>query len=203
MKETGGRTSLRRQVTQLKKRLRPEVLYSFRFPLQVEWRYDVPGYRLVDAEAEHIKVLRSTYPRELGKQKAQLLRRRLTSESESCWVILDDEGRPCGYCHVALADTVNARINHRVRVGNAEAYFFDDYVVKKHRGKGLHTFSIAARGALLQSKGIRHGLTTISRKNTPSIASYRKFGTRRTETLVHLPALRRTLRIPARTSGTA
>ena len=188
-------------MTKLAKRLTPEVLYSFIFPLDYHAALRSRDYALVPADSESIDQLRRAHPRQLSETKAQLMKERAQSADGDCWLIVDGTGRPCGYCHAARAQTVNARINHVVRVGPSQAYFFDDYVIRKFRGRGLHTFSIAERARLLRAQGITEGITTITRSNAPSLRTYGKFGLRRFETLFYIRWLGRTLRLPRRRSG--
>lgn len=192
-------SSLGRRWSRFRKRNRPEVLYTFSFPTQAEHpRASGDGYRLVEADEEMLGQLRARYPRQLSDHKHRLLVDRLSSPNERCWVIVDDAGELCGYCHVALSDTVNTRINHPVKVGPRQAYFFDDYVFTQHRGRGLHAFSIARRLEIAAGMGITEGLTTITKTNTGSLVSYGKFDLRPGATLVYLPPLRRTLTLPRR-----
>ena len=185
--------------TPLRKRLRPEVLYSFSFPTAGQARAAGAPGNLVPADKPGLRDLRKRYPGELRAAKFKILRARLSSPTEDCWVIVDGEGAPAGYCHLAYASTVNERINHSVVVEKGrEAYFFDDYVFKAHRGKGLHALSLARRCEIASERGIGIGLTTITRKNTASLRSYGKLGLRRTAVLLHLPAVKRTVRLRRR-----
>jgi RimJ/RimL family protein N-acetyltransferase len=186
----------RRRLTRLRKKMRPEVLYNYSFPVPSEKQWPGSESVLAEADAAGLKQLRSTYPRQLSAEKYQLLVDRLSSPDERCWLILDDTGQPCGYCHMTLESTLNARINYPVRLAPHQLYFFDDYIVRQHRGKGLHTLAIARRMELAAEEGITKGVITISRKNLASISSFTKFGVRREGTLVYLPFLRRTLPLP-------
>lgn len=199
-----NKPSLRARLTKLRKRSRPEVLYTYAFPThhpdaaisQPAPDNDAPRRDLVPADKEQLQALGRQYRRELSRHKQGLLVQRLREPGQHCWVILADDGTPAGYCHLATQSTLNARINHMVRVAPHQAYFYDDYVFKKHRGKGLHTFATARRSEIAAAKGITEGLTTITSSNAPSIASYAKFGAVRRQTLVFLPLLGRTIRLP-------
>lgn len=190
---------LRQRFARLKKQVRPETLYSYSFPTSsddpVLARSDCT---LIEADEDKLAELKATYPRELSQRKYQILLERLNVPSEKCWLISDGHGNLCGYCHLAFKSTLNARINHLVEVGRAQAYFFDDYVFKKHRGKGLHAASIAQRMEIAAGMGITEGLTTISKANYPSITSYGKFGLRSELILVYIPLFKRTLRLSKR-----
>ena len=183
----------------LRKRLRPEILYSFTFPTAGQSHVAGSSGSLVPADRPGLRDLRTRYPGELKAAKFKILRARLGSPDEACWIILDGAGTPAGYCHLAYASTVNERINHPVVVeAGSEAYFFDDYVFKAHRGKGLHTLSLARRCEIASERGIDTGLTTITRKNTASLRSYGKLGLHRAAVLLHVPALKQTVRLRRR-----
>jgi len=190
--------SLRARFTRFRKKSRPEVLYTYAFPTQQPSGEagSGGGRDLVRADKEQLQALGRQYRRELSRHKQRLLVQRLREPGQSCWIILDDDGTPAGYCHLATQSTLNARINHMVTVAPHQAYFYDDFVFKQHRGHGLHTFATARRCEIAAAKGITEGLTTITKSNTPSIASYAKFGAQRRQTLVYLPLLGRTLRLP-------
>jgi hypothetical protein len=150
----------------------------------------------VPADKPGLRALRKQYPAELKAAKAKILRARLGSSTEQCWIILDAHGTPAGYCHLAYTSTVNTRINHPVTVEEgAQAYFFDDYVFKAHRGKGLHALSLLRRCEIASERGLETGLTTITSKNTASLRSYGRLGLRRSAVLVHVPLLNRTWRV--------
>jgi len=190
---------LRQRFARLKKQVRPETLYSYSFPTSS--RDPVPtrsDCTLVHAGEDNLTELKAAYPRELSQRKFQILLERLKVPSEKCWLISDAQGNLCGYCHLAFESTLNARINHLVHVGREQAYFFDDYVFKKHRGKGLHAASVAMRMEIAAGMGITEGLTTISKANYPSIASYGKFGLRSELILVYIPKFKRTFRLSKR-----
>jgi hypothetical protein len=152
---------------------------------------------LVELDVDLLDRMRAEYPRELPQRKHAILHERLASTAEKGWAILAED-ELCGYCHVAIADVRNERINHRVRLRPGQAYFVDDYTVKQHRGRGLHTFTIARRCQLLTAMGFTEGVVTVTRSNRASRASYAKFGARVRALLVHSPVLRRTVEVPLR-----
>jgi GNAT superfamily N-acetyltransferase len=192
------RKTVRQRSAGARKKWRPEVLYSYSFPVASAASAVRRGPSLVEANESNLAELKATYPNEFTQRKYDILSARLQSPHEVCWLIKTAKGRWAGYCHAAFDDTINARINHLVRVGPEQVYFFDDYVFKRRRGRGLHAFSIGARINLLREQGITEVLITISKNNHPSIASFRKFGLRREARLVFIPALKRTLRFAAR-----
>lgn len=189
---------LRLRARRLWKRKRPEflTLYTFRQPDE-----DVPrltGASLQEASQELLDLFRGAYPRQLNDRKYAILAARIGSSRDTCWFITDPSGKPCGYCHVSWFDTVNARIHHRVPIAANQAYFFDTYVAREHRGKGYHTFSIGQRLSLLAERGIDEGVTTISNGNTASVAAYRRFDATPRLRLIYFPPLRRTVARRAR-----
>lgn len=192
-------SSMAGRFARFRKRSRPEVLYTFSFSTTPpDTSFESSGYTLVPADRERLRELRRAFPRELSKHKLQLLVRRLREPGQRCWLIIDGDGAACGYCHIATTSTLNARINHMVKIAPHQAYFYDDFVFNAHRGKGLHAFSIARRRDIAAAEGITEALTTIAKKNSPSLASYGKFALRPRFTLIYLPALGRTLRLPRR-----
>jgi GNAT superfamily N-acetyltransferase len=191
------KNSLRRRWKRLRKKHGPEVLYTYAFARQGDNPLaDRPGYALVPVSEENLADFRQAYPKEQNERKHGIMTARIGHPVESAWLIQGPDGQWCGYCHVAWTDNLNARIGHLVEVGPGQAYFFDDYVVKSHRGKGLQAWSIAARLDLAAQRGVAEGLTTISKGNAPSVASYGKFGLVRTAVLLAFPSRKRTVTIP-------
>lgn len=197
MPSAPSKDSLRRRWRRARKKHGPEVLYTYSFsrpagnPLA-----DRPGYALVPVTAESLAEFRQAYPKEQNERKHRIMSARIDHPVESSWLIQGPDGEWCGYCHVAWTDNLNARIGHLVRVAPHQAYLFDDYVVKKHRGKGLQAFSIAARLDIAAERGVTEGLTTVSKGNDPSVASYAKFDLVRTAVLLAFPGRKRTVTIP-------
>lgn len=197
--------ALRRRWSRLRKRHGPEVLYTYSFGRSaVDPRADWPGYSLVAVSAESLAEFRSSYPDEQSERKHGIMTARINHPVESAWLIRGPGGIWCGYCHIAWRDVANERIGHQVKVTPTQAYFFDDYVVRAHRGQRLQAFSIAARLELAARRGVVEGLTTISKGNAPSLASYSKFGLVRTGMLLAFPRWKRTVTIstPHRPAGT-
>ena len=175
------------------------MLTTYVMPVTVEGagaaRDDVS---LLEADAELLAALRERFPRDVDERKHGILIARLASPVERCWVIVDSDGVPCGYCHAAVASVLNARINAMVRLEPGQAYLFDSFVVRERRGRGLHGFSVARRMELLAEEGIDEVVTIISRGNTRSLAAFLPYGPRAVERLLYLPPVNTTLRMPVR-----
>jgi GNAT superfamily N-acetyltransferase len=189
--------NLRRRWRRMRKKHGPEILYTYVLsrpganPLA-----DRPGFALVPVTASNLEEFRRAYPKEQSERKHRIMSARIGHPVESSWLIQGPDGEWCGYCHVAWSDNLNARIGHLVELAADEAYFFDDYVVKKHRGKGLQAFSIAARFDIAAARGVTRARTTITKGNHPSVASYAKFDLVRTGMLIAFPSRRRTIAVP-------
>ena len=187
----------RKRLAKLNKTYGPEVLYTFAMPAAADASSPLDAhFQVVEADIDKIDHMKALYPALLSDGKYQVLVDRLKQTTERCYVIEDEQGAVYGYAHMALDDHVNTRINHLVRVSESQVYLFDDHIFKPHRRRGLHAFSIASRLRIAASIGKSQAITIISRPNTASIASYQKFGSRPTSTLVYFPLLRRTVALP-------
>lgn len=176
---------------------RREVLDTFVFPVRGPGPSPDPARRLEDATERVLTQMRRDYPQDLTERKHGLLVARLANPADHTLIIRDEEGEACGYCHLTYGDTVNERINLRLRVRPHQAYFWDDHLFMVHRRRGLHAYSIARRLELIAKDDRTQGLTMISRGNVASRASYAAFGARRTRQHVYLKKLRRTVTLPA------
>ena len=150
-------------------------------------------FRLINADRDGLDRLKKQHPSEFTDRKHGILRDRLSDNGEECYLVEDNDGNLCGYCHVALRDTLNARINYPVKLDPTEIYFYDDHTFRPHRRRGVHTFSIAERARRMHERGSVTGVTIISDSNTASISSYRQFGARPRRFLFHVTRLRRTI----------
>jgi len=184
------------------RRNRPEVLHTLAFPVAQPpastdapdgAHREAPPLRLELASPEALRALRKAHPKDLSKRKLRILLDRLERSDEDCWLLIDEQEAVCGYCCVAWSDHVNERIGHHLPLRADEAYLFDDYVVRRHRGRRLHIAAIRERLPLLAAAGRTRAVTMISAGNARSRASYQRFGPVVEQVVVHLPPLRRTI----------
>lgn len=173
-----------------------EVLDLYTFPAQGPWSPADPARSLEDATAPVLSQMRQAYPEDLDARKYAILVDRLADPDDRTLVIRDEDGEPCGYCHITLADTADERIRYAVRLQRHQGYLWDDRVFVAHRRRGLHTFSIARRLELMAAEDRTEALTIISRPNLGSRTSYAAFGAVRQRALYYLPLCRRTVAVP-------
>lgn len=198
-----GRRELRRRTQQLRASLadavggqRPEILHRYSAAVDGARPAVRADLSLVRADAAMLDGLRAAQPKDLSARKHAIVRDRVETTDERCYLVTDSDDAVVGYCHMAVRDHVNARINHLVRLAPGEVYLFDDQTFKHRRREGVHAFSIAARLDAAAQEGATRAVTIVSKGNDASIASYARFGFRRDRVLVHLPRLRRTLSVP-------
>ncbi|MDN5745871.1 MAG: hypothetical protein L0H31_12195 [Nocardioidaceae bacterium] len=175
---------------------RREVLDMYAMPVSPRRPEADSARQLREATAEVLTQMRTDYPQDLNERKYQLLLARLDDPADRTLIIHDEDGTPCGYCHITTGDTVNARIRFRVRLRPHQAYFWDDHLFMAHRRKGLHSFSIARRLQLVAQDGITEVLTIISRPNVASQQSFARFGVVRRRVLIYVPRWGRTIALP-------
>lgn len=190
-----------RDYRRFKKKHGIETLNTYALDTEAGLSHPNPGgYTLHEASDDNLAEMKATHPDEFRDRKYGILRDRVGSGDETCYLVADGAGTWCGYCHMATTDNVNERINHLVPVGPTDVYMFDSHVFTDHRRRGLHTFAIARRLQLAHERGRTRALTTITSTNTASVASFEQFGLRRLRWLVHVPDLNLTLDLPARRS---
>lgn len=191
------REQFRRRWRRWRKKYGPEVLYTYSLPGPSTGAPETSTRPvLVEIDQELLDDLQRRYPKEVPDRRYRLLHARIGASDQTCWILLDEEGVPAGWCHSVWQDTVNERINHRVRVAPHQVYLYDAYVVRARRRRGLHLASVRARMHLAAARGRHEGLTTITSTNKASHASYSRMGAVVTSRLVYLPPLRRTLVLP-------
>ncbi|MBA2697077.1 MAG: GNAT family N-acetyltransferase [Actinobacteria bacterium] len=176
-----------------------EKLYNYRIDARrAAERAPATGGSIHPLDTELIEELRAQSPKDLPDRKRGLLLERLEDPDTRGWLIRSAEGIPAGYAQVTLADTVNARINHKVRVRPHQAYLFDDYVAGRFRRQGLHRMSIAERARVLAEEGRTELLVTISAHNVKSRGAFAPFDPLQVGVMWFVPRLRRTVALPMR-----
>lgn len=198
----GGVRGFPRRIRRAWRRHRPEVVYTLAFPVDQASRApepsegacrDGPPLRLELASPEALRSLRKAHPKDLSKRKLTVLLNRLERPDEDCWLLIDAQESVCGYCWVAWSDHVNKRIGHDLPLQPDEAYLFDCYVLRRHRGRRLQVAAVRERLLMLAEAGRTRAVTMISARNAPSRASYQRFGVIVEQVVVYLPLLRRTI----------
>lgn len=150
-------------------------------------------YALLEASRDLLTDMYNRHRDELSAAKYALLGQRIGSEKEQCLLIRGEAGELMGYCHTAYQDHYNSWSNLQVKLKPNEVYFFDDYIFKPYRGRGLHKFSISQRKKLALAKGYRFAITLIDKSNIPSRRAYAHQGFVPCRTVWHLPLLKRNI----------
>lgn len=134
------------------------------------------AYELQPMTLEVLERMRSEHPDEMDEDKHMILRERiLYSVSETGYVVTDQEGI-CGYFHLTTVSMNTGIVNKRIALGEDGIGFFDDYTFERHRGKGIHKFSVDQRIRLAVEMGYSKAIVFIYAGNTPSEKTYQQFG---------------------------
>lgn len=147
---------------------------------------------LVPATKDSLETMYNQYRQEVSTGKYQILQQRLESGSEQCLLVYN-QGKICGYCHIAWAEHYNSWSNLKVKLELGQVYFFDDYVFESCRGQGLHKLSIAQRLQIAGQRGQTSALTIIDKSNNPSHRAYTSQGFQQTQIIWHLPLLKKNI----------
>lgn len=131
-------------------------------------------YSLKPISHELIDMMQSIYPSELSTTKAEVLHSRVDSIVKG-FIILNEENISIGYCHFTGESQFCPVIEHNHYASADEYFFLDDYVFKKYRNKGVHSFSIKARLNILVTLGIKVVRVNIL-QGSPSVFSYLRVG---------------------------
>lgn len=172
-----------------------EVLDLYALPVTQPQTPADPGRSLEDATEPTLRQMWESG--DLDDRKLGILVERLADPADRTLIIRDEDGEPCGYCHITLGDTEDERTNFAIDLLPHQGYLWDDRVFPTHRRRGLHSFSIARRLELIAQEGRTEALTIIARHNRASRRSYAPFGTVRRRVLYYLPPWHRTVSRPA------
>ncbi|WP_299445489.1 GNAT family N-acetyltransferase [uncultured Phycicoccus sp.] len=154
------------------------------------------GYRLERADEALLAEFHRTAPKGLNARKLAVLRDRLGTD-EQVWVVRDADGAFLGWCHMIAGSGPNSRIGHTLRLRADEVFLFDDRTLAGFQRRGVHAFTIRRRMELAREAGARRAVTTITNANAASRASYGRLGFTPRSQLLHVPALHRTVELPA------
>lgn len=152
---------------QLKYTINPQELKNSQYPFG-----DVKFYI---ATLEDINEMRQQYRNEFSEYKYNLYKKRI-NEDNKIIVVSKINKEICGYFNIALTDTYESGIDKIVKVNENEAYFFDDYVFKRFRGKSIQKMSVLYRLNIINGFGRNVAYVNIYSNNKASRISYEKLG---------------------------
>lgn len=200
----GGGLSRLREALRKRTRTRVKIVYELDVDTALPPAEGDP-FHLEPATPGLIKKLHSTYPREINERKRDILLARIQDPGEDCWVIVDQEGNLSGFAGAAWTDHLIRKENHVVKVHEHQMLLMDDYVVKSHRRRGAHSFSIPARLRAGAERGRTEARVVIDRTNEASKTVYLRAGARPVGRIITFMHWRRSVQFqrpsPRRNSG--
>ncbi len=189
---------LQRKITKKRKKYIWRILYEHILELDKFYPQTGGKGRLVPADEKNLKKLRKRHRKELKKRKYHILASRLQGGHDRCYWILNEQGKICGYCHLAFASHLNTSNNYWVELLPEEVYLFDAYVFKKHRRQGYQKFSVSQRLQIAWEMGYKRAIIIASPDNVPTNQIIKKFGFNRNKVLIYFPLLHRTVALQLR-----
>lgn len=114
------------------------------------------GYTLKEMNKDILMELKKQYYNEIDQKKYEiLLERLLNTYNEIGYVVVNKQEEICGYYHLVKNEMKSGGLGRRINLSNDTVVLFDDYTFLKHRGKGVHKYSIEARITKAQKMGFK------------------------------------------------
>ncbi|MGR9589842.1 hypothetical protein [Bacillus thuringiensis] len=153
------------------------------YSLNIE-HYPMPKdlmYSLKKMNTDILLKLKYQYGNEIDQEKYEiLLNRLLHSQNEIGYVITNNEQEICGYFHLVKDEMKSGGLGKKLKLSHDIVVLFDDYTFLKHRGKGVHKYSILARINKAREMGFMKANVLIHEGNTPSERAYLSFDFQKT-----------------------
>jgi len=130
-------------------------------------------FYLIKMTEEDVEKMHKVFPEEFSLYKRNVLLNRF-KQSNIISFIVKEEDNICGYFHIDTKEIYDSLINFRQTLPEKYVYLFDDYTFIKHRGKGVHAFSIAERLKFCKTMGFEFAKTHIMAGNLFSEKAYLK-----------------------------
>lgn len=118
--------------------------YLYKVEITNGYSYTNNKFRLSELNLQILNEMMSNYPGEIDECKYNILKERLKKPDENTYVVFENE-EICGYFNIAYKDTKESCANVIINISKDSIYLYDDYTFIKHRGKGVHKFSILSR----------------------------------------------------------
>jgi len=155
------------------------VTKSFGYVMNLDDAADYKNheYKIVPLNLEKLNEMKEGYENEISSFRYSMLKDRLeNNEYEKPFVVINWYEEICGYFHIAYKPIRCGVINGNVKLSSDTVYFFDDYTFKKHRGMGVHKFSISERIKIAKEEGYKKATVIIIANNIPSERAYANCG---------------------------
>ncbi|HFJ9293034.1 GNAT family N-acetyltransferase [Bacillus sp. RZ2MS9] len=134
------------------------------------------GYTLKEMNKDILMELKKQYYNEIDQKKYEiLLERLLNTYNEIGYVVVNKQEEICGYYHLVKNEMKSGGLGRRINLSNDTVVLFDDYTFLKHRGKGVHKYSIEARITKAQKMGFKKANVLVYEGNIPSEKAYTSF----------------------------
>lgn len=164
-------------IVKIKRRFYFKV-YIYRADILEEYTHLSHGLSFGTLNLEKLNEMMKNYADEIDENKYRILKDRLSNNNESVFIVYKDK-EIMGYFSMAYGDVTESATNAVIRVPQDSIYLFDDYTFKKHRGKGVHQYSILRRLQTGNNMGRKYAYVGIYPHNIVSQKSYMKFSFKR------------------------
>lgn len=139
---------------------------------------------------DDLKQIQKEYSNEFCEYKYRTLKNRIQDKMKRVYVV-KERNKIAGYFCVSYNETYESGIKIFIPVDNASCYLFDDYVLKKYRGRGIHKFSVLARIKNCKKDEKVYAIVNIYRNNEKSRRNYQKLGFNRYISYYYIPLFKK------------
>lgn len=114
---------------------------------------------------------------EIDKKRIEILKDRSFNYEEMLNYVVVESDEILGYFSLLLkSNENNPYVSSKLRIPKESTYLFDDYTVKKHRKKGVHSFSVLSRLKISKDLNYKEARVLIDKRNYFSQKTYESLG---------------------------
>lgn len=148
---------------------------------------------LIELDNNLLEKLKLESNGEISNEKISILKTKINFIGVKDYVFLETE-LIAGHYGLAFENKKeNPYINNSFKIDKETSYLFDDYTLKKFRGKGYHKRSILERLVISKEKGCKKSTVLIYTDNIFSQKSYERRGFKRKRKLYEIKIIKNKL----------
>lgn len=169
------------------------IIFEYIYKSELEFIDDIKisdDIEFSEMTEKDIDNLKYTLGKEITDYKIEILKKRIDENGVKVFV-LKEYSDVIGYCSLSFIDYKENGINKTIKIDYNQAYFFDDYICKKYRGKGLHYYSIIKRCEYAFKNGKSEGISCIYSWNKSSIINFERANFKKINKFIYIKIIKK------------
>lgn len=169
------------------------VIFEYEYKAELELSANInrdDGIEFSKMSEEDINKIKYTLGKEITDYKINILNKRINESNVEVFALKADSS-VIGYCSLSFIDYKENGINKTIKIDDKQAYFFDDYVCERYRGRGLHYYSIIKRSEYALMNGKKYGISCIYSWNKNSSMNFEKANFKKINKFIYIKIIKK------------